>query len=131
MSVLSNKLSYYYTNLNSSIICLFSGNIHLSFGISLLASQVSECNSLKDLSEAFVILSAILLSIKSPVASAVSWIESSISNGWLFWSINHASMAWKSELNVFKKIWFFGEISNRLSNGLFGINVYKTLESCW
>ena len=34
-----------------------------------------------------------------------------------------------SELNVFKNIWFVGEISNKLPNGLFGANVYKTLES--
>ena len=52
---------------------------------------------------------------------------SSISNGWLFWSVNHTSMAWSSESNVFKKIWFFGEISNRLPNDLLGTNVYKTL----
>ena len=25
----------------------------------------------------------------------------------------------------------FGEISNKLPNGLLGTNVYKTLESCW
>ena len=40
-------------------------------------------------------------------------------------------MAWNSELNVFKGIKFVGEISNKLPNGLFGTNVYKTLESCW
>ena len=40
-------------------------------------------------------------------------------------------MAWNSELNVFGKIWFFGEIFNELPNDLFGTNVYKTLESCW
>ena len=34
-------------------------------------------------------------------------------------------------LNVFKKTWVFGEISNKLPNDLFGTNVYKTLESCW
>ena len=45
-------LLYYYTNINSSVICcLFSGDIYLSFGISTS--------------------SAILLPIKSPVASAV------------------------------------------------------------
>ena len=32
---------------------------------------------------------------------------SSISNDWLFWSVNHTSMAWNSELNVFEKIWAF------------------------
>ena len=68
---------YYYINLNSSIICCISyGDIYLSFGISLLASF--ECNSLEFNSLEFhsldcfdVILSAILLSIKPPVASAV------------------------------------------------------------
>ena len=54
---------------------------------------------------------------------------SSISNGWLFCSVNYTSIAWNPELNVFKKIWFFGEISNKLPNGLLGTNVYKSLES--
>ena len=40
-------------------------------------------------------------------------------------------MAWNSELNVFKKIKFVGEISSYWSNGLSGTNVYKTLPSCW
>ena len=56
---------YCYTNLNSSIICcLFSGDMYLVFvaSISLLVS---------DIFETLVILSAILLPIKSPVASAV------------------------------------------------------------
>ena len=56
---------------------------------------------------------------------------SSISNSWLFWSVNHTSLTWNSELNVFKKVWSYGEIPNRLPNGLFGTNVYKTLEFCW
>ena len=57
----------YYINLNSSIVCcLSSGDIYLSFGISLLVS--SECNSFEYFS---VILSEILLPIKSPAASAV------------------------------------------------------------
>ena len=30
-----------------------------------------------------------------------------------------------------KRYDIFGEISNRLPNGLFGANLYKTLESCW
>ena len=38
-------------------------------------------------------------------------------------------MAWNSELNVFKELWFFEEISNRLPNDLFETKVYKTLES--
>ena len=55
-------------NLNSSIIC------YLSFVISLLASfddNCFECMSFTDFFEKLVILSAILLPIKSPVASAV------------------------------------------------------------
>ena len=39
-------------------------------------------------------------------------------------------MSGNSELNVFKKIWFVGEISNKLSNGLFGTKANKNLESC-
>ena len=53
-----------YTNLNSSIMCcLFSGDIYLSIGdsISLLAENFHP----------IIILSVILLQIKSPVASAV------------------------------------------------------------
>ena len=72
-------LLYYYTNLNSSIICcLFSGDMYLSFGISdsSLASSFcerssTECSFLEEFLEIFVILSAISLPIKSPVASAV------------------------------------------------------------
>ena len=56
---------------------------------------------------------------------------SSICNGWLFWSVNHTSMVWNSELNVFKGIKFVGPISNKLPNGLFGTNACKPLESCW
>ena len=62
----------YYISLNSSIIfCLSFGEIYLSFGISLLTSF--DCiSSFRDFFEDFsVILSAILLPIKSPVASAV------------------------------------------------------------
>ena len=40
-------------------------------------------------------------------------------------------MSWNSELNVFEKIWFVGELSNKVPNDLFGTNVHKTLESCW
>ena len=50
--------------------CLFFGEIYLSFGISLLTSF--DCiSSLCDFFDALVILAAILLPIKSPVASAV------------------------------------------------------------
>ena len=64
-------LLYCYASLNSSIICCFSsGDAYLFFGtsISLLTSSFFEC--VGDF-EAPVILSAILLPIKSPVASAV------------------------------------------------------------
>ena len=62
----------YYISLNSSIIFRFSfGGIYLSFGISLLTSF--DCiSSFCDFSEGFAAtLSAILLPIKSPVASAL------------------------------------------------------------
>ena len=66
-------LLYYYINLISSIIfCLSSGNMHLFLGFSWSCSFVivSElfCG---ELLETFVILSSILLPIKSLVASAV------------------------------------------------------------
>ena len=64
-----------FISLNSSIICCLScGDIYLSFGISLLASfddNYFECNSFGNFFDMLVILSAILLPIKSPVASAV------------------------------------------------------------
>ena len=59
----------------------------------------------------------------------ITRLRSSISNGWLYWSVNHTSVAWNSESNVFKMIRFFGEICNGLPNGLFGKYVYKSLES--
>ena len=64
---------YYCTDLNSSVICFFSGNICLFFGISVssLATSKLLCD---DCFETLVILSAILLPIKSPVAPAVFWI---------------------------------------------------------
>ena len=68
-------LLYYYTNLRSSIIfCLVSGDIYLSFDISLSSAIFSVsfitvpelfCGKVF---EAFVILLAILLLIKSPVS---------------------------------------------------------------
>ena len=58
----------YYIDLNSSIICcLSSGDIYLSFSIPAFLSTVSEVFW----EDFFVILSAVLLPIKSPVASAV------------------------------------------------------------
>ena len=73
------QLLYYYTDLNSSIICcLFSGDIYFYFSIFILFSFAFECNSFEALCEwncfrdfaILLILSAILLPIKSPVASA-------------------------------------------------------------
>ena len=60
-----------------------------------------------------------------PLITIVKFILSSISNGLLFWSVNHSLISSYSELNFFKKTWFVGEISNKLPKGLFGINVYK------
>ena len=64
-------LLYYYTSLNSSIICcLFSGDMYLSFGASDSSLASLFCVFL-DFLETLVILSAILLPIKLPVASAL------------------------------------------------------------
>ena len=67
---------YCYTNLNSSIICCLSpGDMCNFFSASISSFCYSlECNSVGDFLEGVVILSAILLPIKSPVASAVFWI---------------------------------------------------------
>ena len=63
-------LLYYYTNLNLSAICrLCFGDICLSFGISYSILTASKLFYV--VVETFVILSAILLPIKSPVASAI------------------------------------------------------------
>ena len=65
-------LLYYGTNLNSLIICChFPEGIHLFFSIySLLLSAFKL--SCEDSFETLVVLSAIVLPTKSPVASAVS-----------------------------------------------------------
>ena len=64
-------LLYHYISLNSSIIsCLFSGDMYLSFGVSDSSLASLFCGFL-DFSETVVILSAILLLIKSSVTSAV------------------------------------------------------------
>ena len=66
-------LFYCYTNLNLSIICcISSGDICLFLGVALSTStSVSSFgDSLVDFYETLVILSAILLPIKSPVTSA-------------------------------------------------------------
>ena len=67
-------LLYYYTNLNSSIICcLSSGDMYLFLVVALSTSTSVSlfCNFFADFFETLVILSAILLPIKSPVASVV------------------------------------------------------------
>ena len=76
MCRLSNLLFFgipllYYVSFNSSIIfCLSLGEIYLPFGVSLLTSF--DCiSSFCNFFDALVILSAILLPIKSPVAFAV------------------------------------------------------------
>ena len=62
---------YCYSNFNWSIICcLFSGDMYLYFGASISLF----CNSLGEFFETLVNLPAILLPIKSPVASDVFWI---------------------------------------------------------
>ena len=68
-------LSYYYSNLNSSIICCrFSGDMYISFGISISSVASLFYRFLGSFLEIFVILLAILLPIKSSVASAAFWI---------------------------------------------------------
>ena len=66
------------------------------------------------------------------------FILSSISSGLEFRSANHTSINGNSESKVFQYITFFfwwgevgGEVPNNWPNDLLGINVYKTLESCW
>ena len=67
-------LLYFYTSLNSAIICcLFSVDMHLSFGTSDSSLTSSFCGFLEFL-ETLVVLSSILLPIKSPVASSAFWI---------------------------------------------------------
>ena len=67
-------LLYYYVNLGSLIICCLSpGDIYLSFSISLYSISFLTISKLfrGELSENFVILSAILLLITLPFSSAV------------------------------------------------------------
>ena len=56
----------------------FFGDIYLSFGITVSLSSVFKCSSFEYSSfgdfETLVVLSAILLQIKSPASSAVFWI---------------------------------------------------------
>ena len=61
-------LFYYYINLRSLILfCLYPGDIYLSLGISLSCSFVT----VSEFFETHIILLAILLPIKSTVASAL------------------------------------------------------------
>ena len=55
------------------MFCLFSRDIYLFYGVSI-SSSFCECNSLGDFFETLVILYGILLSIKSPIPSAIFWI---------------------------------------------------------
>ena len=67
----------YYTYLNSSIILyLFSGDIYFSLGVSIsfLAWSFCEYNPFENFCVTLVILLAILLPTKSPVASGIFWI---------------------------------------------------------
>ena len=58
------------------------------------------------------------------------FILSSISRNLEFWSVHHASIYENLELKIEKKVKFLDEISNNWPNDLFGVNVYKTSESC-
>ena len=57
--------------------CFSSGDMYLFLGVALSASTSISlfCNSLADVFETFVILLALLLPIKSPVASTAFWIS--------------------------------------------------------
>ena len=59
------------------------------------------------------------------------FILSSISSALEFWSVNYTSEYENSELNVFKNIKLWGEVSSNWPNDILGKNVDKTLESCW
>ena len=50
------------------------------------------------------------------LSTIVKFSLNSISNGWLFWSVIHTLISSYCELNVFKKIWFVGEISISYQN---------------
>ena len=43
--------------------------------------------------------------------------------------MNHTIISSYSGLNVFRKIWFVGEISSKLPNGLFGTNVHNMCDN--
>ena len=59
-------LLYCYTNFDSSVICYpFSGDMYLSFGISISSLALLFCSSLEEFLEISVILSAITSQITS------------------------------------------------------------------
>ena len=51
----------------------------------------------------------------------VEFILPSISNGLLFWSVNHTTISFYSELKLFKNIWLEGEISIKLPKDLLNL----------
>ena len=59
------------------------------------------------------------------------FILSSISSGLEFWSVNRTSIYENPELNVFKNMKFFGEMSKNWPSDSLESYTYKTLESCW
>ena len=59
------------------------------------------------------------------------YLLSSISSGLEFWSVNHISIYENSASKVFKHTKLLHELSNNWPHNFLGINVYKTLESCW
>ena len=58
------------------------------------------------------------------------FVLSSVSSNLDFWSVNHTTIYENPELNTFKNIKFCGEIPRNWPNDLWGIDVYKTFESC-
>ena len=59
------------------------------------------------------------------------FVQSSISSGLEFSSVNHTWILKNSKSNVFKNIKLLVEISNNWPNDLLGINLYKTFEFGW
>ena len=59
------------------------------------------------------------------------FILSSTSSGLEFWSVKYTSVYKNSELKVFKKKKYFGEIFINRPNDLLGTKEYETLEFCF
>ena len=80
LSLFSIPLLYYFLKLRSTIFAFFSGVIYLYLGISLSFSVFSALFVTvpklfwNEVLVTFIMLSTILLPIKSPIASAVFWI---------------------------------------------------------